>query len=333
MNSSPPTSPIFAIYNFYKPKGISSYDLLRHIKRKNLIPKEEKFGHIGTLDVFASGVLLVSRGTATRLNDYVHELLPKTYVATGILGQSTSTGDPEGEVSSTDYSQYLTQTIFNFDKNFIQKIWSEKFSGEYWQVPHKYSATKFQGKKLYEWARAGVHIPKPPVKRYIYHLEILDYSPPEITFRATVSSGTYIRKLFEELAQELGTVGHLKDLCREGLGNISMQNAFPLYEANEEDSLPAPLSWDEVIPIEKLTFTFEESLALLNGREIILRDPISVKTIGYKFEDLFLGILEYNEKEIAVKSKVNLTSAVYFQEHYGPQSLAASKNAKTTPHR
>jgi tRNA pseudouridine55 synthase len=164
---------------------------------------------------------MIAVGGAARLNDYIHSELPKTYLAIGKLGVQTNTGDYTGEVVQTDISPYLTDVIKSFSKEFIQARLAEKFQGDYYQSPHHFSAAKFQGRPLHEWAREGVVIHKEKVKRRILHLEVVKYSCPYLSIRFTVSSGTYVRTLFEECARELGTIGTLIGLSRESVGNIT----------------------------------------------------------------------------------------------------------------
>ncbi len=208
------------VFNVFKPARAGSFDVVRHFK-KNLPQDYGRIGHFGTLDPFACGVLLIGIGGAARLNDLVHAHLPKTYLAIGKLGIETATGDWEGEVKQRDTSQYLNQVISSFDIPFIQNIIEKKFMGDYWQTPPIYSATKFQGKPLHAWAREGVEIKKEPVKRHIYSLEIVKWKFPYLSLRATVSSGTYIRTLFQEIANELGTIGSLIALQRESVGSVT----------------------------------------------------------------------------------------------------------------
>ncbi len=213
------------VFNIYKPAGITSYDVLRHFKR-NLDYKFSKVGHFGTLDPFAEGVLLIAFSRASRLNNYVHEGLNKTYIADGILGLETDTGDLTVEPRNKDESDYLNNEISQFSKEFIEERLNEKFLGDYWQAPHKFSAAKFEGKKLYEYAREGVEVKKEKKLRKVYKIEILDYQFPKLKIRFEASSGTYIRTLFSDCANYLGTLGTLEKLYREKIGSISMDESL-----------------------------------------------------------------------------------------------------------
>lgn len=213
------------VFNVFKPARMSSYDVVRHFKR-HLPNGFGKIGHFGTLDPFASGVLMIGIGGAARLNDFIHELLPKTYLAVGKLGIETPTGDYTSEIIQKDESLYLFKEIANFPREFIQDRLREKFLGEYWQAPHKYSAAKFMGKNLHEWAREGVEVKKEPVKRFVHSIEVVKYQFPYLSVRVTVSSGTYVRTLFTDMAQDLGTLGSLTSLVRESVGPSSINGGL-----------------------------------------------------------------------------------------------------------
>ena len=213
------------IFNIFKPARITSYDVIRHFKR-NLPDGFGKIGHFGTLDPFASGVLMVGIGGAARLNDFIHEFMPKTYIAVGKLGIETPTGDYTGEIVQRDDSLYLTQEIARLPKNFLEERFKSKFVGDYWQAPHKYSAAKFMGKNLHEWAREGVEVKKEAVLRQIYSIKVLKYSFPYLAIEVTVSSGTYVRSLFTDLCNDLGTIGYLVSLVRSRVGNVEAIQAL-----------------------------------------------------------------------------------------------------------
>lgn len=213
------------IFNVFKPPRITSYDVIRHFKR-NLPNGFGKIGHFGTLDPFACGVLMIGIGGAARLNDFIHAFLPKTYIAVGKLGIETPTGDYTSEIAQKDESLYLKHEISKFSAPFIEERLREKFLGEYWQAPHKYSAAKFMGKNLHQWAREGVEVKKVPVCRHVHDIKVLKYSFPYLSVKVTVSSGTYVRSLFTDMCNDLGTIGSLIALVRSGVGNVSMKDAL-----------------------------------------------------------------------------------------------------------
>ena len=247
------------IININKPAGITSYDVIR--KWKPLLKKFGKVGHFGTLDPFADGVLMIGVGGAQRLNDYIHDCLPKTYLAKGRLGIETDTGDPAGEIIQKDESEYLKTVMSQFEIEFIQKKLASKYIGEYWQSPHKFSAAKFQGKPLHQWAREGVEIKKEQVRREVYELEVVKYEFPELWIRYKVSSGTYIRTLFRDCAIELGTIGMLDGLTREEVGGSNLHNAVNFEPSPEAERMEI----DHVLPFGNIFLNEKRSKLFANG--------------------------------------------------------------------
>ena len=225
------TSP--KLLNIYKPEGISSFDVIRKWKPK--LRDQGKIGHFGTLDPFASGVLILGVNGAQRLNNYIHDFLPKKYLAIGVLGKETETGDLTVAPSQFDNSDFFNNEIPNFSIEFIESKLNEQFLGEYLQAPHKYSAAKYEGKALHKWAREGITIKKEKKLRYIHSIKVMNYSFPNITIEFEVSSGTYIRTLFSECANYLGTLGVLERLIRTEIGACTSENAIKEKLWNEND--------------------------------------------------------------------------------------------------
>lgn len=255
------------VFNVFKPARMTSYDVIRHFKR-NLPQGFGKIGHFGTLDPFASGVLMIGIGGAARLNDYIHELLPKTYLAVGKLGIETPTGDYESEISQRDDSLYLKREIASFSADFIEERLRAKFLGEYWQAPHKYSASKFMGRNMHEWAREGIEVKKEPVRRFVHDIKVIRYKFPYLSVRVTVSSGTYVRTLFNHMSNELGTIGSLIALVREEIGTANTNNALFKKDWPRERTLPViekGIRIDELLPFNRATLTESQTLSFKNG--------------------------------------------------------------------
>lgn len=290
------------ILSLNKPVGITSYDVIRDIKR-NMPWKYEKVGHFGTLDPFACGVLMLGFNGASRLNDLIHEYLPKTYLAIGKLGITTDTGDRTGEIIARDESRYFQDELSRLPKEYIEQKLREKFVGDYLQAPPIYSAAKFQGKALHEWAREGVEIKKEPVLRHIYSLEVVKYAHPYLCIRATVGSGTYIRVLFQDCAEYFGTHGTLIGLVRESVGHIKFQNA--LIKKNwpkgkddlsfDQKNLLAP---KDVLPFEQFELNENEFKRFRNGNPIAMPVSHVSKKEAYKWivkEGKELGLARVEE--------------------------------------
>ncbi|MDD5686260.1 MAG: tRNA pseudouridine(55) synthase TruB [Elusimicrobia bacterium] len=199
-----------------KPSGITSYDVIRIIKRK-LHPK--KIGHAGTLDPLASGLLIVLINEATKESNKFMEMKKKYFVKMR-LGIKTDTGDLAGVVIKKCRVPVL-------DRKKISAV-LKKYEGKIKQVPHIYSAIKYKGKKLYEYARAGINIKIKPRMIQIYKIKLLNFNEEEIVMNVTCSKGTYIRKLAEDIGERLKTCAVVSQLIREGIGKYSIDEAISL---------------------------------------------------------------------------------------------------------
>ncbi len=258
------------IYNIFKPRGLTSAQVVNRLKR-SLGKSIKKIGHFGTLDPFATGVLLVATDSATRLNELVHASFPKTYLAVGKLGIATDSGDYTGEEKSRDDSEFLKTVIAHFDRKFIQESIQDKFLGTYWQAPPAFSATKFQGKKLCDWKRQGVEIKKQPVERFIHEIEVVHFRFPYLSLRVQASSGTYIRTLFEDIAVHLGTVGTLVGLMREQVGDACSRAGIPLALFEDQRDAKSILMTD-FFKFKKVILSLEDSIAYGHGNPVTLSE-------------------------------------------------------------
>jgi len=210
---------LFGLLAVAKPKGITSTGVLNEIKRHFGV---KKIGHTGTLDPFASGLLLLLLGKATRLAEY-YQRLPKTYRAVGLLGVETDTYDITGEVLSR-------REVETFPPLEEVKRVVKSFEGEIEQIPPPFSAKKIKGKRAYELARKGKKVELKPVKVKIYKIDLLEYTPPHFTIEATVSGGTYIRSLVKDIGDKLGLGATTESLLRTSIGKLTLENALPLEE-------------------------------------------------------------------------------------------------------
>lgn len=203
------------------------------------ILNNKKVGHSGTLDPFATGLLIVALGSATKIIPYLEDM-DKTYVAELTLEKKTSTGDLTGEV-------ILEKDIPNLTKNFIKEKMNG-FLGDIEQVPPMTSAIHVNGKKLYELAHKGIEIERKSRKVHIYELSLLNFEDDKILFSCKVSKGTYIRTLGEDIAEALGTVGHLTALRRVKIHEYNVNDACKIESVSEE----------KLIPIEKFLSSIME---------------------------------------------------------------------------
>lgn len=240
---------MFGFLNVYKPKGITSHDVVSALRR---ITKVKQIGHTGTLDPFAEGVLPICIGKATRLIEYLDD--DKAYTGTIQLGSSTTTYDLEGEeVNFSDKKVTLNEIEAALDK----------FRGEIDQLPPIYSAIKVNGKKLYEYAREGKEVKIEPRGVNISNLQILNFYPEtrQLELHIECSKGTYIRSIANDLGEELGTYGHLVKLVRVKAGMFEVNNAVSLEHIQTKEDVEKLL----IAPLTKLNYMTYE----LNKNELV----------------------------------------------------------------
>ena len=203
-----------------KEEGVTSRYVDNAIQR---LFHTRKVGHLGTLDPFATGLLIVAVNKATKYLQFLPDE-EKTYQARLILGKKTATGDKTGEVIDEC-------DVPNLDQTRIQDVLSS-FLGESTQIPPMTSAIKIDGVALYKLAHKGKEIERQPRLVSIHEISLLHYEGNIIDFRAKVSKGTYIRTLGEDIASALGTVGYLESLRRLEVGNITLEGAKKLSEVD-----------------------------------------------------------------------------------------------------
>ena len=190
------------IINIFKEKGFTSHDVVAKMRG---ILKQKKIGHSGTLDPDATGVLPVLLGNATVLSDMLTDK-SKEYEAVMLLGVSTDTQDITGKILEK-------RDTSNLNKDMVKEI-ILSFLGEYMQLPPMYSALKVGGKKLVDLAREGKEVKREPRAVYIFDIDIMDISLPEVKFKAKVSKGTYIRTLCHDIGEKLSVGGCMESLIR-----------------------------------------------------------------------------------------------------------------------
>ena len=214
-----------------KPENMTSFGVVARIRRilSQKAGKKVKVGHTGTLDPFATGLLILMCDKCTK---YCQDFLKhdKVYDATLHLGKISTTGDPEGIIE--DF-QSLTRPIIPDTSSVLQIL--ESFKGEQYQTPPAFSAIKINGRRAYDLARKGQEVKLEPRKITVYSLELLDYSYPTLKIRCHVSSGTYIRTLAEDIGKKLNTGAYLTTLRRLKIGNYDIKNALSLSDFNIKD--------------------------------------------------------------------------------------------------
>ncbi|MDY7579781.1 tRNA pseudouridine(55) synthase TruB [Herbaspirillum sp. RTI4] len=301
--------PVHGVLLLDKPVGHSSNDALIAAKR---LLNAEKAGHTGTLDPFATGLLPLCFGEATK---FAQDLLEadKTYETVVHLGVQTTTGDTEGEVLQTlevDVTPEQIATVL------------ERFRGPQEQTPPMYSALKRDGKPLYEYARAGITLEREARPVVIHALEMLQYQAPYLHLRVCCSKGTYIRVLGEDIGAALGCGAHLQALRRTGVGVLTLKDGITLEQFA---AIPESERATSLMPVDALLTSFPvvelpEVLAqrFLQGQRLSLgKEQISApEQLGrvrvYRREDqqlLGTGLMQ----EFTVLAPERLISTVQFQ--------------------
>lgn len=209
------------IININKPAGWTSFDVVKKIRG---IINEKKVGHAGTLDPFATGVLILGTGPDTKkLSDIA--VSNKTYIAVLKLGIETDTHDCDGNIISKDKIPALSQKL-------VEDVLLT-FKGLSKQTPPMYSAKKVNGVRLYKLARQNKTIHRDPVEINIPQIKLIKFKSSIITFQVECSKGTYVRVLGVDIAKKLGTIGHLTSLRRTSVGSYIIDDSKLIEEINE----------------------------------------------------------------------------------------------------
>ncbi len=209
------------IISIDKPAGMSSFGVVARVRRQlsEHYGHKMKVGHTGTLDPFATGLMILVVGKECK-NAQQYSKLDKVYEATIVLGKTSSTGDPEGEIVAASDKKVI--------QSDIEKV-LEKFTGEITQTPPAFSAIKVDGQRAYKLARAGKEVKIPPRSVTIYSLQLLSYEYPILKIRTNVSSGTYIRALAQDIGNELRVGGYCSELRRISVYKYSIEDASQTF--------------------------------------------------------------------------------------------------------
>ena len=212
-----------------KPAGLSSFGVVARVRRRLSMEagKKVKVGHTGTLDPFATGLLILLANKSTKLSNQFLKL-DKWYEATICLGKTSTTGDPEGEIIEQN-----TEKVPTLEE---VKAVVNQFVGQITQTVPAYSAVKINGQRAYQLARRGEAVSMPTRQIEIYAIEILSYNYPDLVIRTHVSSGTYIRTLGEDIGKALGVGAYLTALRRTQVGDYQIENAAKLSDFMGENN-------------------------------------------------------------------------------------------------
>jgi tRNA pseudouridine55 synthase len=296
----PARQPIDGVLLLNKPVGITSNAALQ--KAKWLL-NAKKAGHTGTLDPFADGLLPLCFGEATKFSAYLLDA-DKHYRAVQQLGITTSTGDPEGEV--------LSRADVHASCADIAAV-LPRFVGEIEQIPPMHSALKHQGRPLYEYARAGIEIDRPPRKVTIRSLDMLECAPPRVVFDVQCSAGTYIRTLAQDIGATLGCGAHLTALTRLGSGGFKLERAHSLAELEALDPaqrqallLPADCL---VAHLPAVLLDTADAAALRQGRSIARVAVEPGLTRAYTASHAFIGLVNAEAGQLVPRRLISTQQA------------------------
>ena len=264
-----------------KPKGISSFDVIRKLKK---ILKTKKIGHTGTLDPLATGLMLICVGKATKLASDL-EAKNKVYLADFEIGYATDTYDIEGK--------RIAENLIDISKDNLE-LSLKKFIGDIKQVPPMYSAIKIDGNKLYHLARKGIEIERPERDVTIEYINLLDFKDNKAKIETKVSKGCYIRSLIYDIGLDLGTYATMTELQRINVGEYSLTNSYTLEHMEEmaqNNDFSFLNSVEDVFSYEKYNLETEKELTLFkNGNTVKIKDSLENKKYRVYYQDEFLGL-------------------------------------------
>ncbi|WP_201602663.1 tRNA pseudouridine(55) synthase TruB [Psychrobacter immobilis] len=273
-----------------KPKGMTSQQVVSKVKYLFKSPNHDskKAGHTGTLDPMATGLLPICMGEATKFSHYQLDA-DKSYQATILLGGQTDTGDADGQITAK-------APIPKFDDVLLDKV-AQQFLGAQQQIPPMYSALKKDGKKLYEYARAGIEVERAPRDIVIKAIDLKALDHEKIQLTVTCTKGTYVRVLGEDIAKAMGTLGHLTALRRTQVGDFKINDAITLpdlevlaFDNRQEQLMPV----DACINIEaEMVLTVEQCERIHMGQRLNV------------FEQLTDSLRDYISNSISHQSSVS----------------------------
>lgn len=244
-----------------KPAGVTSHDVVANVRR---LARQRRCGHTGTLDPFATGLLVICLGKATRLARYLSGA-SKSYVAAVRFGYSTDTYDRTGEVTGARTDSFP-------DRREVESALGE-FRGVQEQQPPPFSAKRIEGKRSHRLARSGVHVKPVPARVEIFGLELLEFEPPRARLSLSVSSGTYVRSLAHDLGERLGCGAHLEELRRTRIGPFTVEEASTLetlsavaFQRRLSERLLSPA--DVLRDLPRVDVSADAVKLLVHGRDV-----------------------------------------------------------------
>lgn len=277
------------IINVYKETNMTSFDVIKII-RKHF--KTKKVGHTGTLDPIATGVLICCLDSSTKLVSILQSQT-KEYIAEIKLGIKTDTGDITGNIIDTK--------DFNLNEDLINKVLTS-FIGKYLQEVPLYSAVKVNGKKLYKYGRSNEQVTLPKRNVSIYAINLISYKGDLIKFKVTVSKGTYIRSLINDICEKLNTVGTMSSLCR------TKQGIFEIKDANKIDDILndnyKTISYDEIFnSYYQVNLNDEEYFKVINGQR--MPNIYNHDEVIFMYQGKYIALYEDVDNTLKIKIMLN----------------------------
>lgn len=270
-----------------KSENWTSFDVVNKIKH---ILHIRQVGHLGTLDPMATGVLLVTVGKATKLFDLMQEKV-KVYDAEFEFGYSTDTLDSTGKV--IDRTTKIP-TIDEIQDNL------HKFIGKIEQIPPKYSAKNVNGARAYDLARSGVEFELKPKQVEIFKIELISYYANILKLEITCGSGTYIRAIGRDIAQELNSLATMTRLVRTKVGDVSLENCQKIDEFSSEniDSYIKPIS--EILNLPTIEFDDIQTKKILNGQTLIIEKEDGIYQLKDEIDTIAIVRVEKNKAKMSL---------------------------------
>lgn len=276
-----------------KPTGASSNDVLQKVKR---IFFAQKAGHTGALDPLATGMLPICLGEATKFSQFLLDS-DKTYRVIAKLGERTDTSDSDGDIVETRPIDVSLEKL---------NACIEKFRGTTDQIPSMFSALKYQGKPLYEYARKGIEVPRESRKITVYSIELLRFENDEVEMQVHCSKGTYIRTIVDDLGEMLGCGAHVTYLRRIGVSHYPADRMVTLEElqalldkANEQAISPSELLDPLLLPMDSAVQDLPEVELIAEQAHFVKHgNPVQVSgtsvegVVRMVFDGVFLGVAD-----------------------------------------
>mgnify|MGYP000972254365 FL=1 len=286
---------IHGVFLLDKPQGMSSNDIMQKVKR---IFQANKAGHTGALDPLATGMLPICLGEATKFSQFLLDA-DKRYLVTAKLGERTNTSDAEGQIVETREVKVKTPEILTA---------LEQFRGDILQVPTMFSALKYNGKPLYEYARQGITVEREARPITIFELNFIEYNAPYLTLEVHCSKGTYIRTLVDDLGEALGCGAHVTMLRRTAVADYPTEkmldwNALQSLAAQQDlsllDTLLLPMD-TAVAKLPTLTLNESQTQGIGFGQRIKFDNPnrLQGQVRLFSHENRFLGVAVIDENNV-----------------------------------